>query len=337
MVNDEDVDTDLPMDTDFDDMTLKDLPLPLPGEATRFSIFLQYIKLCRIMGKTVKQLYTTTHRRGGVDKIRLLDRELRVWQHVFETSFELDLSTPLEVGNDRGNIEPLSDDTTFAIPYIQILGNFAMLLVHQPALTFSTNVVQFASSLEVCTRSCKSLMSLYDEHQDERRLLYLQPCSTRLIFQSALMGVFCHWHNITMTKDGGAVQQQHSEDSTINVALRLLSRQTEESLRSGMQEQSATGAIENIMSTLRSLEQFDQPESIVSSGLMPAAASDMPQSNSPSWNDGSELPWHPSALDSLNQLDMLEWSADAAAFGADGALLGFPEHSAISDANWQVG
>ena len=38
LINELDVDTELPLDCDFDDITTTALPLPLPGETTRLSI-----------------------------------------------------------------------------------------------------------------------------------------------------------------------------------------------------------------------------------------------------------------------------------------------------------
>ncbi|KAI2816563.1 transcriptional regulator family: Fungal Specific TF [Aspergillus niger] len=81
LIQDDDVDTDLPIDTDLDDVTASDIPLPLPGETTSMATFILYVKLLRLFSSCLKSLYTTTKRRNGVAKITALDHELSVWHH----------------------------------------------------------------------------------------------------------------------------------------------------------------------------------------------------------------------------------------------------------------
>jgi hypothetical protein len=75
LISDKDVDNDLPVDCDFKDMSLTQLPLPLPGETTVLGAFLAYV---RILAACLNRLYTATRRRDGDEKIPRLEMELHV-------------------------------------------------------------------------------------------------------------------------------------------------------------------------------------------------------------------------------------------------------------------
>jgi hypothetical protein len=87
LINDLDVDAELPLDCDFDEVTATAVALPLPDETTRLRIFLSHVRLTRITSSCLKQLNTTTRRRGGADKILKLDRELHVGEDTFNAMF----------------------------------------------------------------------------------------------------------------------------------------------------------------------------------------------------------------------------------------------------------
>jgi hypothetical protein len=288
---------------------LKELPLSLPGEATSFSHFLLYLRLVRIISNTVRRLYTTTLRRGAVDKIQTLSRELHVWEHTFNQSLGVNRSSSVV-------------DLTFIVPYLQLMSNVAMLMIHQPALTFGPEFPQFKKSLVACTRSCMQIVILLDSNKSERRISYLQPSAARLIFQSALMCLYNTWHDLSANPN-----EKPTEDQTpfsvpmkqmIDTATGLLELHRSEwatthRADSSHESSSTLDALNRTIDLLRRLEtettqrtmSRDAHASSVSPTAMPDATR-FPQQLGAEVNASDDL-WGPSALDGLNQLGMLEY------------------------------
>jgi hypothetical protein len=234
IIKEADIDTAIPLDCDFDDITSTTLPLPLPGETTRLSIFLSEIRLIRIGSSCLQQLYTTTERRGGVDKMSALDRELHVWQDNFSTVF------------CNGDLERyLPEDQEFTIPHLHLMSNFCMFLIHLPALTFNPEVPRFSQSLKAYVHACRSIIEMLSTHRQERRLFYLQPNGARLIFQSAILCLYEYWHAKTSKESEHSMGEQDGYpgavlNDIIGSAISLLELQSSEYLKTdlgGLQEQ----------------------------------------------------------------------------------------------------
>lgn len=320
LINDEDVDADLPLDCDFYDITLKELPIPLPGEVTRFSSFLLYLQLVRIISNTVRRLYTTTLRRGAVEKIEILDHELHVWEHSFTQSFggtgfspyDPRESLPRNQAQIQGNY---AEDQTFLIPYLQILSNVALLLIHQPALTFGPEFPQFEKSLKACTQSCIQIITIFDSNKNKQHIFYLQPSSTRLIFQSALMCLYFTWHEMSSKWNGKYIENKSAPvTQTIGTAIGLLEFQRSEWLAKHSETlrgeiSSTLDALNNTITLLRGLETKMLQRSL-SPGPRQMNDTAVVSRQQIFGHPVSDDLWSSSALGGLNQLDMLEWSAD---------------------------
>ncbi|XRM45811.1 hypothetical protein ABZX51_008885 [Aspergillus tubingensis] len=191
MIQDDDVDTDLPVDTDLDDVAATDIPLPLPGETTSMATFILYVKLLRIFSSCLKSLYTTTKRRNGVAKITALDHELSVWRHSVVQFQGNEMKD-----HDDGLPDTLhmnSADQSFETLFLHFLGNVAVVLIHQPALTFDPKHPQFMKSLSRCVRAALSILSMLGSNHDDRRLHCLFPNKSSIVFQSTLLCFYHQW------------------------------------------------------------------------------------------------------------------------------------------------
>jgi len=300
LVNEEDYDTDLPLDCDFDDVTATDLPLSLPGEDTRISRFRTYIRLSQIMSKCIKQLYTTTQRRGGVEKISILDRELRVWEQSCGISF-----CP-----ERQNSFDPDGDQAFPISFLQILSNVTMILIHQPALTFGPGAPQFRSSLSISMQSYINIMKVYGKNKAERRLFYLHPNGARISFQGALMSFYYYWHSSLFALDDEKIDMQLH--NVISSTIELLKLQIAEytSLNA------STETLSSAVSTLNMLTA--RTDQVLSGGIN---SGDIAMSQEDQSLD-SDI-WGPTALENLNQLDIENWGSDFGSQGLDPYFIDF--------------
>ncbi|OBT71931.1 hypothetical protein VF21_09020 [Pseudogymnoascus sp. 05NY08] len=195
LINDEDDDNDLPVDSDFENMEITQLPLPLPGEDTKFGPFLFYIKLAKILSTCLKQLYTTTRRRQGVEKIASLTRALQAWESAAPS---IDgLATDMdEVLENQGSSRIEHGNPSFILLWLRLLSLAAMIFVHRPALTYETTQPQFSTSLKICVDSASKIISMLHHYRHEYRLLCMSPIGPSIIFQSALLCLYGHWHSI---------------------------------------------------------------------------------------------------------------------------------------------
>ncbi|GLA70797.1 hypothetical protein AtubIFM55763_000971 [Aspergillus tubingensis] len=191
MIQDDDLDTDLPVDTDLDDVAATDIPLPLPGETTSMATFILYVKLLRIFSSCLKSLYTTTKRRNGVAKITALDHELSVWRHSV-VQFQ---GNEMKDHNDGlpDTLHMNSADQSFETLFLHFLGNVAVVLIHQPALTFDPKDPQFMKSLSRCVRAALNILGMLGSSHDDRRLHCLFPNKSSIVFQSTLLCFYHQW------------------------------------------------------------------------------------------------------------------------------------------------
>ncbi|OJJ40830.1 hypothetical protein ASPWEDRAFT_102560 [Aspergillus wentii DTO 134E9] len=192
VIQDDDVDNDLPVDADLEDCTATEIPLPLPGESTNFGIFITYIKLLRIMSTCLKTLYTTTKRRNGVAKITALDQELSVWRNSIGNFKDRDTASE----HEKGIVEDVYANSSyhaFEIPFLHLLSNVCMLLIHLPALTFEPAHPQFAKSLGSSVRAGLNILIILSRNHSNRRVDCLLPNRESLAFQSALVCFYHQW------------------------------------------------------------------------------------------------------------------------------------------------
>jgi hypothetical protein len=285
-------------------------------------MFLSDIRLTRIASSCLQQLYTTTERRGGVDKISTLDRELHVWQNEFNATFCA-----------RDVEQHLHEDQEFTKPYLQLMSNVCMFLIHLPALTFDPEVPQFPQSLNACVHACRNIIEIFSTNNHERRLFYLQPNGARLTFQSAMLCLYDSWQTNAgqqpdYRKSEQGIRPDVALNNTINSAIALLKLQISECLKtdlSGLQGQSwsSSDILRAAISTLKKLA----PTGRGTSTMDVVTISDSHVRETPEQGQlppvSNNEPWRLSTLDNLNQLDAFEWDFDPAA----------PEHR-VMDSNF---
>ncbi|KEF60555.1 uncharacterized protein A1O9_02116 [Exophiala aquamarina CBS 119918] len=190
LINDTDVDNEMPTDCILDDVNAEHISYPLPGENTPVFLFNQYVSLGQKLSTVLEQLYTTTQRRGGAEKIRRLDREMRVWNHTFNALPRIDA---FEVGEDGSHLldrTSVHNASELTMLWLQLLANISMVLIHRPALTFSVQVPEFGKSLNSCVKSSTAILNILDHEWFGGWLRSICPSGPSLIFQSGLMHIY---------------------------------------------------------------------------------------------------------------------------------------------------
>ncbi|KAE8312831.1 hypothetical protein BDV41DRAFT_588516 [Aspergillus transmontanensis] len=224
-----DTDTDLPTNTDYDDMHSDQLSYPLPGETTHIEPFLQYVNLAQILSRCLEQMYTTTNRRGGVAKIHRLHRELDVWKQDVQSSLP-NIARTKELIQTR--LHNINNTTTaynsvghpdFISVWLFILGELATMLIHRPALTFSQQEPQFADSLRACREATTHLILAFELTSDASIVPRIWPSGHHLIFQSGLMLLYDRWFQ-NPVQSPGISSEPDTLPKFIHIAITLLSK-----------------------------------------------------------------------------------------------------------------
>jgi hypothetical protein len=197
-----------------------------------------------------------------------------------------------------------------------------MFLIHLPALTFDPNIPQFSQSLEACVHSSRNIIDILNKNRSERRLFYLQPNGARLIFQSALMCLYESWLAKSSKEQKHASEQNVNQEGflidKINCATALLQMQATECLKtdlSGLEGQSwmSSEIYQTAISTLKKLAAQTTPIDNSSTADV-VAISDSPIRETSQHElappSSAVESWRLSALDGLNQLDLVEWDFD---------------------------
>ncbi|KAI1356613.1 hypothetical protein F5Y01DRAFT_301455 [Xylaria sp. FL0043] len=142
LIQDRDVDIDYPLDCDLSQGDAEHLSLPLPGESTPVNDYIALVHLGRILSTILEQLYTTTSRRSGPEKIAKLRNELLGWNQKFASQLESQI-------DGDGLLKPLISgrhspcDGSLSRILLPLLSNMAIMLIHRPGLTFSENTLEF--------------------------------------------------------------------------------------------------------------------------------------------------------------------------------------------------
>lgn len=189
LISDDDDDNDLPADCDFDDSTITQLPFPFPGETTQISPFICYIKLARILSHVLKELYTTTRRRNGVEKIEQLTRELQIW----EASSEPIIGRFSDIIDHEESHMEGTFQNTFS-NWLHIMAQMSQVYIHRPALTFEPTESQFKLSVRACGKSSIGVLCLLNSFHGDERILSFLPSSPNMIFQCALLCLYQMWN-----------------------------------------------------------------------------------------------------------------------------------------------
>ena len=258
------------------------------------------------------QLYTTTQRREGEEKILNLDRELRGWYQ--------NLSTALNISPCLGNAEQafagtrlrrFLDSEKLMIAWLDIMANYALVLIHRPALTFDKTTSCFRESLSIAVKATSAIIQLANASPYHKRALTCVPLGPAVIFQSALMQVF----NACLGEFGVLSTRLDLAQSIVEEGIQLLQgMQNNVDEGAGSQKGSVWPAIA-LLQTLTS-EFLSSPDNLdVPSQPQPISQSDQDLSFGPptaTFPDTTLEPgeqstfdyWNTSALENLNHLDI---------------------------------
>ncbi|KAI1278205.1 fungal-specific transcription factor domain-containing protein [Xylaria sp. FL0933] len=222
LIQDRDVDIDFPLDCDLSQGDPEHLSLPLPGESTPVNDFIALVHLGRILSTILEQLYTTTSRRNGPEKIAKLRNELLGWNQKFTSQFESQIDSD-------GLLKPLISgrhspcDESLSRILLPLLSNMAIMLIHRPGLTFSGNTLGFQESLKWCLlSSSKIIEDAYIVSLDLRMHRIVFTPSPNIIFQSALLHIYV-WCQLPPEDDFPGITRDLSLDR-IRKAAEILSR-----------------------------------------------------------------------------------------------------------------
>lgn len=209
----------MPTDCTLEDNQSDRLLHPLPGENTRIFLFNQYVLLTKKFSAALDQLYTTTRRRGGVEKITRLERDLRVWNHTFNA---MPHAMPFEIGETppRASEDDKNKGQSFMNHWLQLLANIVMVQIHRPALTFDMESPEFAQSLKVCLKSSTAVINLLQDNPFGWSLRRICPSGPAVVFQSALMHVYSQCSPAIPAAAGSPGRTAHM--STISTAVQLM-------------------------------------------------------------------------------------------------------------------
>ncbi|KAE8402102.1 hypothetical protein BDV37DRAFT_165721 [Aspergillus pseudonomiae] len=224
-----DTDTDLPTNTDYDDMHSDQLSYPLPGETTHIEPFLQYVHLAQILSRCLEQMYTTTNRRGGVAKIFRLQRELDLWKQNVQSSLpnvartgELIQTRLHNRNNNNTAYNPVERPDIISL-WLFILGELATMLIHRPALTFGQQEPQLADSLRSCKEATTHLILAFELASEVSFTPHIWPSGHHLVLQSGLMLLYDRWVQ-TPTQRPGISSEPDTLPQFIHIAITLLSK-----------------------------------------------------------------------------------------------------------------
>lgn len=205
LIQDDDVDVDYPVDCSLDVIDIEQLSFPLPGETTQVNSFIALVHLSLILASILEQLYTTTKRRHGGEKIGKLHNRLQAWNERFRP---LEPDIHFDGYNDTAQV------------WLAFLYHFAMLMIHRPGLTFDDETSQFRECLEHCQSACSEILRISFSPAGRGSILGIAPLGPSILFQSGLMDI--HYHCYTAI---GVTQGSHRDQrpKTIEIVQNLLS------------------------------------------------------------------------------------------------------------------
>ncbi|CUM56761.1 unnamed protein product [Debaryomyces fabryi] len=188
LINDEDVDTDLPLKINgfkpSGDKKEREAILPLPGEESNSSLFISIIKLCRILSLIMKNLYTTTQRRNGDIKMKQLRERLNNWKSEYYEIFEC-------MDNNETHFHGKY--------YLQLLYYTCMIHLYRPGLTYPKASLSFENCLGESLKISEDFITLFANHSKKfPEINFIYPCGFHLLFQSGLLIL---WNQILVVID----------------------------------------------------------------------------------------------------------------------------------------
>ncbi|KAH7348098.1 fungal-specific transcription factor domain-containing protein [Pyrenochaeta sp. MPI-SDFR-AT-0127] len=321
LISDVDVDSDLPVDCVLQSSQATQLVHPLPGEPTSVSLFCHYVKLAKVIAATLTQLYTTTDRRGGADKIKKLDSELRVWASSLSHNthirhFEFDEMT-------RSHTRRVSEEDDIIIsPWLELMAHFSRIYIHQPGLTFEPSTKPFWVSLRACVLSAANIIDILSDKTLDSRILTFTPCGPDMVFRCALLQVFYHCHMQRSSRTEPLALSLVESQAVLHRSVRLLQHLSEHyvgGVRHTVDAPSPSQPILALAQTVQSLQIFldekaaphDEMHFFQESNLPPTGGE--PGDVAPQPVDADINIWSLGELQALNQIGHFDqfWNFDA--------------------------
>ncbi|KAH7030620.1 fungal-specific transcription factor domain-containing protein [Microdochium trichocladiopsis] len=191
LIRTQDVDADNPTPVDHDQMSASQIAFPLPGERSEIDYAICTFSIARTLGKTLERLYTTTDRRGGVDKIHQLRAEVELWTRTLPSEVNDDEyfntisphqhgRTPTgtdtaQLHNCEGQLGQIEFSTaqhsapgasalrgSLGAMLLRIIKRITTIHIHRPALAFTSSNPQVLESLRTCTSASGDLIRIMD-------------------------------------------------------------------------------------------------------------------------------------------------------------------------------
>lgn len=319
LLQDADIDNDLPIDCELDDSGQAGLSHPLPGEPTPVSVYIHYVQLSKIVSAMLGQLYTTTQRREGEEKILNLDRDLRGWHQNLCSA--LRIAPTLECAETlphKARLQRFLDCENFTIAWLDLMANYALVLIHRPALTFDKRTTRFRESLNVAVKASAAIIRLADCSSFHRRAIDCAPFGPAVIFQSALMQIF----NVCLGEFGVLAALATPASAIVDEAVRLLQAMRGDS-HSDESHPDSLGPSIDLLRTLSmqfletGIRNTEPPESEPLPTNGHSGQSEQPsvpiEASGPAEREHSPFDlWNSSALWSLNNLDTFDFDWESA-------------------------
>ncbi|KAI1308933.1 fungal-specific transcription factor domain-containing protein [Xylaria venustula] len=222
LIHDNDVDIDYPLDCDLGHGDSPNIALPLPGESTPVNDFIAFIHLGRILSTILDQLYTTTSRRNGPEKIVNLRNELLGWNQKFVGQLDGRIDSDGLLRPRTGHHRDLHDDPLSRV-LLPSLSNMAIILIHRPGLTFSETTPEFHESLRWCAYSSSAIIEdAFTVYSNPRMCRIVCPPLPNIIFQSAMLHIFLWFQRSPQDKIFGT--SRNSSLDKVRMAADILSK-----------------------------------------------------------------------------------------------------------------
>lgn len=313
LINDVDIDIDLPLDCHLHDLEATELSHPLPGETTAVFAFLQYVAIGKRLSRILNLLYTTTQRRDGARKITDLDRDLRVWnQNLKASGIFFDIGNP-SIQHSAGDC---SDPSTSMAIWLELMANVTMILINRPGLTFDDSTPEFGSCLRSCLDSSSAILSLLEGSHIPGWLRNMSLIGPGTVFQSALMQIYCQLKRRKLKTNG-----YPGLDTSMSMVSKGIYILTTDNQNCSINQSNGTFYSESLKEVVQTLQGLLSSMSLTE--LVPEDPSNVMDDNIPP----SDLPerfgdqnWGGNALDALNYMTPCDWMVDAT-----GPFMGFME------------
>ena len=313
LINDADVDNDLPSDCSLHGLEAADILYPFPGESTGVSVFIQYVRIGRILSRVREKLYTTTKRRNGAIKIKDLAFDLRMWaQDLRSNGIYFDVGSLSETASG-----PVKRDIAGSNMWLQMLGNVAMVLINRPGLSFDDTTAEFAGCLLANAQSSGANLVLLEESRPPLWLRNLSMVSPGMVFQSALMHVYFQCYSPTIQLQGvpSLEASLHMVSHGISILERdnaMLNPPATSAPRPGSHE-----SLSEVIEVLKLLQALLIQRRQLTANPVTLLETTPFQSESAML---SEQDWGTDALETLNYFSATDW-----AYEIPGPFMGFPD------------